>query len=115
MIGTLMVAPAAALAQAAPTPATPQAPTASPDPDRSATTCAPTRADPRDGNVRPARPSDESGKPLGDTLAQSGGVLCPPPGIDPQMHAPAPNSDHGAMPVIPPPGSPGGDPNMQPK
>jgi hypothetical protein len=34
--------------------------------------------------------------------------LCPPAGVDPEMHAPAP--DTGKTPVIPPPGSPGGDP-----
>jgi len=41
-------------------------------------------------------------------------VLCPPAGVDPEMHAPAPSTD-GKMPVIPPPGSPGGDPNVKPK
>jgi hypothetical protein len=41
-------------------------------------------------------------------------VLCPPAGVDPEMHAPAPSTD-GSMPVIPPPGSPGGDPTVRPK
>ena len=50
---------------------------------------------------------------LSAKLAKSDGVLCPPSGIDPQMHAPAPNV--GTMPVIPPPGSPGGDPTVRPK
>jgi len=111
----LMAAPATALAQAAPAPTTPQAPTAPSNPDRATTKCAPTRAAPTDGSVQPSSPSNEAGKPLGDTLAESDGVLCPPPGIDPQMHAPAPNSANGSMPVIPPPGSPGGDPNVRPK
>jgi hypothetical protein len=53
-----------------------------------------------------------SGGSLSDTLAQSDGVLCPP-NIDPEIHAPTP--DVGKMPVIPPPGSPGGNPNVQPK
>lgn len=53
-----------------------------------------------------------SGGNLSDTLAQSDGVLCPP-NVDPQIHAPTP--DVGKMPVIPPPGSPGGNPNVQPK
>jgi hypothetical protein len=52
-------------------------------------------------------------EPLGDKLARSDGVLCPPPGVDPEMHAPAP--DAGKTPVIPPPGSPGGDPTIRPK
>ena len=52
-------------------------------------------------------------EPLGDKLARSDGVLCPPAGVDPEMHAPAP--DTGKTPVIPPPGSPGGDPTIRPK
>lgn len=58
---------------------------------------------------------DEANKPLGDTLARSDGVLCPPAGIDPEMHTPPPNPSGSTMPVIPPPGSPGGDPNTRPK
>jgi hypothetical protein len=50
---------------------------------------------------------------LGDKLAKSDGVLCPPAGVDPQMRAPAPET--GNMPVIRPPGSPGGDPTIRPK
>jgi hypothetical protein len=49
---------------------------------------------------------------LGQKLGQSGGVICPPD-IDPGMKAPTP--DAGKTPIIPPPGSPGGDPNVQPK
>jgi hypothetical protein len=45
---------------------------------------------------------------LGDKLAQSDGVLCPPPGVDPEIRAPTP--DTGNTPVIPPPGSPGAIP-----
>ena len=52
-------------------------------------------------------------EPLGDKLARSDGVLCPPAGIDPEMRAPTP--DAGKTPVIPPPGSPGGDPSVRPK
>jgi hypothetical protein len=50
---------------------------------------------------------------LSDKLARTDGVICPPPEIDPDMHQPAPGG--GATPVIPPPGSPGGDPSVQPK
>ena len=52
-------------------------------------------------------------EPLGDKLARSDGVLCPPAGIDPEIRAPTP--DAGNTPVIPPPGSPGGDPTVRPK
>ena len=52
-------------------------------------------------------------EPLGDKLARSDGVLCPPAGVDPEIRAPTP--DTGNTPVIPPPGSPGGDPTVRPK
>jgi hypothetical protein len=55
----------------------------------------------------------QSREPLGDKLAKSDGVLCPPSGVDPQIHLPTP--DAGNTPVIPPPGSPGGDPTVRPK
>jgi hypothetical protein len=50
---------------------------------------------------------------LSDKLSQSGGVICPPGNVDPAMKAPTPQD--GTTPVIPPPGSPGGNPNVQPK
>jgi len=50
---------------------------------------------------------------LSDQLAQSKGVICPPAGVDPQMRQEAPEG--GALKVIPPPGSPGGNPGVQPK
>jgi hypothetical protein len=74
--------------------------------------CVPTQTTPQ-GNIAPT--TGQSAAPLGDRLAKSDGVLCPPSNIDPQMHAPAPNAGAGNMPVIPPPGSPGGDPNVRPK
>jgi hypothetical protein len=49
---------------------------------------------------------------LSDRLARSDGVLCPP-NVDPDIRVPPPGG--GKMPVIPPPGSPGGDPGVQPK
>lgn len=55
----------------------------------------------------------DSGQPLGDQLAASKGIICPPAGVDPQMRQPPPEG--GAMKVIPPPGSPGGDQSVQPK
>ena len=41
------------------------------------------------------------------------GVLCPPDNVDPEIKAPTP--DIGVTPVIPPPGSPGGDPALRPR
>ena len=76
--------------------------------------CAPMQQGPGSGSAA----SEGSGKgpgsePLTDKLARSDGVLCPPAGVDPEIRAPAP--DVGKMPVIPPPGSPGGDPTLRPK
>ena len=52
-------------------------------------------------------------EPLGDKLAKSDGVICPPSGVDPEIRARTPEG--GNTPVIPPPGSPGGDPTVRPK
>jgi hypothetical protein len=49
-----------------------------------------------------------------DQLNKSGGVICPPNNVDPNMTAPTPQGGT-TMPVIPPPGSPGGDPSVRPK
>ena len=57
--------------------------------------------------------AETTGTSLSEQLARSDGVICPPPGIDPNIRAPTP--DGGPMPVISPPGSPGGDPNIRPK
>ena len=50
---------------------------------------------------------------LSNQLSQSKGIICPPAGIDPGIAAPAVGG--GRMPVIPPPGTPGGDPTIVPK
>jgi hypothetical protein len=55
----------------------------------------------------------KSGGNLSEKLARSDGVICPPEQVDPQIKAVTPPG--GSMPVIPPPGSPGGDPNVHPK
>lgn len=55
----------------------------------------------------------QSREPLSDRLAQSDGVMCPPNEVDRQMHKSPP--EEGKTPVIPPPGSPGGDPTVRPK
>jgi len=51
----------------------------------------------------------QPGSNLSDKLAQSNGVICPPAGVDPEIHEPTPPG--GSMKVIPPPGNPG----VQPK
>jgi hypothetical protein len=110
----LLATASAAVAQAPPSPATPPANTAPPSPER-AVNCAPMQPKPNAGATVPngTTTTGQRAEPLGDKLARSDGVLCPPPGVDPEMHAPAP--DAGKTPVIPPPGSPGGDPTIRPK
>jgi hypothetical protein len=54
-----------------------------------------------------------SSEPLSDKLAQSKGVICPPAGVDREMQVTPPSGGH--LKVIPAPGTPGGDPNVQPK
>jgi hypothetical protein len=67
-------------------------------------------ADPRQ---RDPQITGQGGRNLSEQLAQSGGVICPPANVDPEMKVPTP--DAGRTPVIPPPGSPGGDQSVQPK
>jgi hypothetical protein len=47
-----------------------------------------------------------------DRLARTDGVICPP-NVDPKIETPP--ADTGRTPVVPPPGSPGGDPTVRPK
>ena len=51
---------------------------------------------------------------LSDRLDRSGGVIRPPGNVDPEMHVPPPATGD-KMPVVPAPGSPGGDPSVKPK
>ena len=114
MGAALVLLPAISFAQAPPAPSTPPAQTAPQNPDRATTNCVPTEPVPHEGTVAPrGATTGRAPESLGDKLAQSDGVLCPPPGVDPDMHAPAPEG--GKMQVIPPPGSPGGDPSVRPK
>jgi hypothetical protein len=111
-LSALLALTGTALAQAPPTPATPPAKTATPAPPPTAgngnTACAP-----HDTVAPKGTTTGRSREPLGDKLAKSDGVLCPPSGVDPEIRAPTPEG--GNTPVIPPPGSPGGDPTVRPK
>lgn len=66
--------------------------------------------------IRPANPRDGSagGQSLSDKLSQQQGTL-QPPAVDPGIRKPVPQSGDGTMPVIPPPGTPGGDQRVKPK
>jgi len=102
----------AATAQAPPSLTRPLQPTATMD---SGVNCAANAAPlPPQGLVPPSgTTTGQAREPLTDKLARSDGVLCPPAGVDPDIHAPTP--DAGNTPVIPPPGSPGGNPDVRPK
>ena len=52
---------------------------------------------------------------LSDRLPQQQGTLKPPAAVDPGIQAPLRSHDTGTMPVIPPPGTPGGDQTVVPK
>lgn len=65
-------------------------------------------ADPSTGGERPK-------EPLTKQLHEGEGVLEPPRGIDPHLEKKPPEDFEGKTPVIPPPGEPGGNPDVQPK
>jgi hypothetical protein len=66
------------------------------------------------GATAPVTPGETTGSAnLSDALSRSKGVICPPVGIDPGISAPPVGG--GVTPVIPPPGTPGGDPSIVPK
>lgn len=89
-------------------------PLAAPPPAKSDQRCVPSKTEPDRGTIAPREgTAGQNGAPLGDKLAQSDGVICPPANVDPKMRTPAPNG--GPMPVIPTPGSPGGDQTIRPK
>jgi hypothetical protein len=58
-----------------------------------------------------ARRGDQN---LSDRLDRSSGVIRPPGNVDPAIHV-APPATGDKMPVVPAPGSPGGDPSVKPK
>jgi hypothetical protein len=66
-----------------------------------------------DRGNQPSTDAGPSGN-LSERLNQSGGVIKPPENVDPGLQKKPPD-DSSKMPVIPPPGSPGGDPNVKPK
>ena len=112
LVPILLAAFTTAHAQAPPAPVTPMADTAAPELQRP-TACVPLKPGVRDPNASQGTTVGQANEALGDKLAKSDGVLCPPAGVDPEMRAPTP--DAGNTPVIPPPGSPGGDPTVRPK
>lgn len=64
--------------------------------------------DPSTGGAQPT-------EPLTKKLKEGEGVLEPPRGIDPKIQKKVPDDFEGKTPVIPPPGEPGGQQDVQPK
>lgn len=95
-------------AQVPPNPASPHAPVVN-----GTVRCAPTALPNSAGGNSASPTAGQSQEPLSDKLARSDGVLCPPANSNPDIRVPVPES--GNTPVIPPPGSPGGDPSVRPK
>jgi hypothetical protein len=98
VIAALVVAgSSASFAQAPPTPATPPAQAAPPAAERTNANCAATQTTP-EGRIAPTgTTTGQSPEPLGDKLAKSDGVLCPPKSMRPSAFG-APTAPK-AMPV----------------
>lgn len=105
-----LLAPAVSPAQSLPKPKPPAAAHQQQSNPKDCVNTRTTEGSGKSGDVQVEKPSDQS---LSNQLAQSNGVICPPSQVDPEMKKPAPGG--GKMPVIPPPGVPGGKPGPQPK
>jgi hypothetical protein len=79
----------------------------------------PPSASPSPSQIPPTIPdpgvSGSSQESLSDKLSRSGGVIKPPADVDPAMKQTPPPTGPQSMPIIPPPGSPGGSQPVQPK
>lgn len=60
-------------------------------------------------NSAEQKPPVKTDEPLSEKLDKSEGVLVPPSGVDPKIHKEPPAETGDRMPVIVPPGEPGGD------
>jgi hypothetical protein len=63
----------------------------------------------------PPEQGEGSGSSMSDRLSKSQGVIRPPREVDPTMKQETPPTGPNSMPVIPPPGTPGGDQSVKPK
>ena len=71
-------------------------------------------APPNASQPPPEKIAPPDGTTLSNKLSQQEGTLKPPT-VDPGIQAPVPPHSQGTMPVIPPPGTPGGDQKIVPK
>jgi hypothetical protein len=105
VIGVVTIALGSRLSEAS-------AQTSAPQPPSGSQSESPAPATP--GTPKSPLPSTGSSNPS-DNLSRSGGVIQPPAVTDPGMARPAPNPGAQSTPVIPPPGSPGNNPDVVPK
>lgn len=63
----------------------------------------------------PPDQGEGSGSSMSERLSRSQGVIRPPQDVDPAMKEDPPPTGPNSTPVIPPPGTPGGDPTVKPK
>ena len=78
----------------------------------------PNMADPPAESTPAPDATGETGEPdksLSEELKEKEGVLEPPRDMDSKIERPAPVPDPNTTPVLPPPGSPGGDQSIQPR
>jgi hypothetical protein len=75
-------------------------------------------ADEPSGRSAPGQPTTPTVPPasgnLSSDLNRSGGVITPPADVDPEMKQTPPPTG-ARTPIIPPPGTPGGNPAVKPK
>ncbi|MCC7251436.1 hypothetical protein [Hyphomicrobium sp.] len=103
MLGVLAL-PLAGLAQTPPKPLPPAPPEVMEPPGENP-------APPSDPSTGGAEPKE----PLTKELKEGEGVIEPPRGVDPGIEKKVPEDFEGRTPVIPPPGEPGGQQDVQPK
>jgi hypothetical protein len=88
------------------------APVPAPDPGTTRVIPPPERVEPEPRQRRGAGAPDRGSA---DAASPRGGEVRPPPGVDPGIHGPVPAPDPGTTRVVPPPGTRGGDPSVQPR
>ena len=92
-----------------------QLPQPAPPHEEHTTLAPPNSPQPLPEQIAPAaRSPDTTGSSLSERLSRQEGTLQPPQ-VDPGIRVPAPSESRSSIPVIPPPGTPGGDPKVVPK
>jgi hypothetical protein len=104
----------AAVAWALPCLAAAQNPQPAPPQETHTPLAPPSAATPPPEKIAPPDHTAPGNTTPSERLSRQQGTLKPPP-VDPGMQLPLPPGSQGTMPVIPPPGTPGGDQKVVPK